>query len=133
MSQPAMSKAPDPRNPPSQEQTSLEGYLEYAVSLTPETSKDSTAPPISHDRETKPDAPGVAGQPTTEQMDEAVRERQIFLKLPERRKWALFVCSCVLSFLLQFDMAAVAVAFPVSGRHAQPPQPSTAEGREICM
>ncbi|KAI7773926.1 hypothetical protein LA080_009642 [Diaporthe eres] len=112
MSQPALSKAPDPPIPPSQERTSLEGYLEYAVSLTPETSKDSTTPPISHDRETKPDAPDVAGQPTTEQMDEAVKERQIFLKLPERRKWALFVCSCVLSFLLQFDMAAVAVAFP---------------------
>lgn len=29
------------------------------------------------------------------------------------RKWSLFGCSCLLLFLLQFDMASVAVALPV--------------------
>lgn len=116
-----MSKAPDPPSPPSQERTSLEGYLEYAVSVETEKTKDSntsTTPPTSHDEETRPDAPDAGGQPTTEEKDPEVQERQKFLDLPKWKKRALFCCACLLSFLLQFDMAAVAVTFSVSGRHA---------------
>lgn len=33
--------------------------------------------------------------------------------LSKGRKWSLFACSCLLQFLLQLDMASVAVTLPV--------------------
>ncbi|KAG6368265.1 hypothetical protein INS49_002467 [Diaporthe citri] len=44
-------------------------------------------------------------------MSQTDQDRQVFSKLPVWRKRTLFVCSCALSFLLQFDMAAVAVTW----------------------
>lgn len=48
-------------------------------------------------------------------------EREDLSGLGKGRKWALFACSCVLQFLLQLDMASVAVTLPVWSR-----QPSSA-------
>lgn len=124
-----MSKASDPKRPSSQEKTPLEGYLEYAVSITPETTKGSAAPPISHDDATEPHAPGIGDQPPTEPMDQTEQDRQVFSKLPIWRKRSLFVCSCALSFLLQFDMAAVTVTWPVSRQNGGPARLSVKEGR----
>ncbi|KUI70160.1 hypothetical protein VM1G_05744 [Cytospora mali] len=42
----------------------------------------------------------------------AIREREDLSTLPRWRKWALFSCSCLLQFLLQLDMAAIAVTLP---------------------
>lgn len=129
MSELPTSKSPDPKR--QQERTSLEGYLEYAVSISPETSKDSTAPPACHGDGTRVHVPDdeVVG-PTTEQVDQTDQECRILLNLPKWRKRALFVCSCALTFLLQFDMAAVAVTIPVSRRHPStkpPPGPEATE------
>lgn len=111
-----MSESPDRKTRPQQQRTSLEGYLEYAVSISPETSRDSTEPPSYHGDETIAHDPGGMAQPTTEQVDQTDQESKILLNLPPWRKRALFACSCVLPFLLQFDMAAVAVTIPVSRR-----------------
>lgn len=116
MSEPPMSESPDRKTRPQQQRTSLEGYLEYAVSISPETSRDSTEPPSYHGDETIAHDPGGMAQPTTEQVDQTDQESKILLNLPPWRKRALFACSCVLPFLLQFDMAAVAVTIPVSRR-----------------
>ncbi|KUI62702.1 hypothetical protein VP1G_09828 [Cytospora mali] len=43
----------------------------------------------------------------------ALQEREDLSTLPRWRKWALFSCSCLLQFLLQLDMAAIAVTLPV--------------------
>lgn len=43
-------------------------------------------------------------------------EKETLSTLPRWRKWALFACSCLLQFLLQLDMAAVAVTLPVRCR-----------------
>lgn len=45
------------------------------------------------------------------------------LKVAKWRKWSLFACSCLLQFLLQLDMASVAVALPVG------PNPEYPSGR----
>lgn len=117
MSQLPISKSSDPEKPPQQEFTSLEGYLEYAVSISPETTRDSTALPAPHGDQTRAHVPDAGAHPTTDQADQADQERKTLLNLPKWRKRALFVCSCVLPFLLQFDMAAVAVTIPVSRRY----------------
>lgn len=47
---------------------------------------------------------------------QADQDRNVLSRLSKCRKRALIVCSCVLQFLLQFDVAAVAVTIPVSRR-----------------
>lgn len=109
-----MSEFPDQKTRPQQQSTSLEGYLEYAVSISPETTRESTEPPSYRGDETIPHNPGPGAQPTTEQVDQTDQEPKMLLNLPKWKKRALFVCSCVLAFLMQFDMAAVAVTLTVS-------------------
>lgn len=116
MSQPPISEPPDRKTLPQQQGTSLEGYLEYAVSISPETTRESTEPPAYHGDDTAAHGPGIGAEPTTEQVDQTDQEPKILLNLPKWRKWLLFACSCVLAFLLQFDVAAVAVTFAVSRR-----------------
>lgn len=46
--------------------------------------------------------------------DEKLNPQQEDLtKLAPWRKWSIFACSCLLQFLLNLDMASVAVALPV--------------------
>lgn len=40
-------------------------------------------------------------------------DRQDLPPLEKWRKWSVFACSCLLQFLLQLDMASVAVTLPV--------------------
>lgn len=59
------------------------------------------------------------GAGRTEPLTESKRclpEREDLSRLGRRRKWCLFACSCLLQFLLQLDMASVAVTLPVSGK-----------------
>lgn len=88
----------------------MEGYLEHAVIITDEKSADSITPPTVDDDETNLTAPVVMTQPTAFAADQ---ERQSLTTLPKWRKWSLFACSCVLQFLLQLDMAGVAVTLTV--------------------
>lgn len=46
-------------------------------------------------------------------LEGGLREREDLSGLRQRRKWSLFACSCLLQFLLQLDMASVAVVLPV--------------------
>ncbi|KAJ0122635.1 hypothetical protein J7T55_003150 [Diaporthe amygdali] len=96
----------DPASPTAPEYLPMEGYLEHAVTITDEKSKsaDSITPPTVNDDETKLTAPVI--MPTAFAADQ---ERQSLTTLPKWRKWSLFACSCVLQFLLQLDMAGVAV------------------------
>ncbi|ROV94340.1 hypothetical protein VMCG_08652 [Cytospora schulzeri] len=51
-------------------------------------------------------------QETTRPETGACKEKEDLSTLPKWKKWALFACSCLLQFLLQLDMAAVAVTLP---------------------
>lgn len=113
MAQPAMEKPPHPTDRPQPETTSLEGYLEYAQPISPDPSRASTGPPVSHGDETRIPAADDPAQPTTDVTDQTDREREVLLNLPIWKKRTLFCCSCALQFLLQFDMAAVAAALHV--------------------
>lgn len=46
--------------------------------------------------------------------------QQSLFKAVKWRKWSLFACSCLLQFLLQLDMASVAVALPVGPKQDYP-------------
>lgn len=86
-----------------QEQTlaPLEGYLEYSVpaSLRSSVTDGNTPSPA-------PVAAPVAAPATGSS----------FFTLPRWRKYVLFLCCCLQQFLLQFDIAAVAVTIPASTR-----------------
>lgn len=81
--------------------TPLEGYLEYSV---PASLRSSV---------TDGDAPSRA--PEGAHVDAHGAERSLFT-LPKWRKYGLFLCCSFLMFLLQFDIATVAVTIPVSSR-----------------
>lgn len=111
-----MSESPDQKTRPQQQSTSLEGYLEYAVSISPETTRESAEPPSYRGDEAIAHNPGSRAHPTTEQVYQTDQESKMLLNLPRWKKRLLFACSCVLAFLMQFDMAAVAVTLTVSQR-----------------
>lgn len=55
----------------------------------------------------------IPPEPTSLGNDGSCREKEGLSTLPRWRKWSLFACSCLLQFLLQLDMAAIAVTLPV--------------------
>lgn len=69
---------------------------------------------VAEKEKPKEEAPSVNVHPEpTEPGAETSNEKEDLSALPKWRKWALFACSCLLQFLLQLDMAAVAVTLPV--------------------
>lgn len=100
----------DRKSRPGQEPFPLEGYLEHTESITPETTLNTIAPPTPNGDETGPHAPDARPQPTPPQIDQ---EKNLLRNLPRWKRQGLFACSCLLPFLLQFDMAAVAVLWNV--------------------
>lgn len=55
----------------------------------------------------------VVDQESPSGSDSPYLQVQNFTKLPPWRKWSIFACSCLLQFLLNLDMASVAVTLPV--------------------
>lgn len=54
--------------------------------------------------------------PRVEEIRSSESPQQDLTNLAVWRKWSIFVCSCLLQFLLNLDMAAVAVTLPVYRR-----------------
>lgn len=54
---------------------------------------------------------------------EPLLQRENLSKIRTWRKWSIFACSCWLQFLLNLDMAAVAVALPVRYTVLESPAP----------
>ena len=81
------------------------------------------------DEKTNGDGPLVAANRTSSTRPESgsCKENEFLSTLAKWRKWALFACSCLLQFLLQLDMAAVAVTLPVRWLPQLPRCPHQAE------
>ncbi|KAL1873563.1 hypothetical protein Daus18300_003929 [Diaporthe australafricana] len=111
----------------------MEGYLEYHKTVSLEAPVDSSPPPES-ENETRLTSSIAAAQPAPYQPEPYQPEpyqagqqpdqqqRQDLFRLPDWRKRCIFGCSCLLQFLLQFDMGAVALTLPKIAEDLNPPQ-----------
>jgi MFS family permease len=102
---------PNNRDGAKEDTTAPLEHCKVSLEKTHTDTSHTPSRPVSDDDVNNTPAAGVTSGSTDQP-----EQPSVLFRLPRWKKRALFACSCLLQFLLQFDVAAVAVTIPVSRR-----------------